>query len=86
MDRNADLAEAVGEIISPGLRAARCRTKEIGPRMCSRLARRSAGALMINVFKVIMACDFALTALSLATFRCRIISEVPPWLLAIAVA
>lgn len=42
--------------------------------------------IMINVFKVIMACDLALTALSLATLMWRIISEAPPWLLAIAVA
>jgi hypothetical protein len=50
------------------------RTRVIGPLISSMLARNSAGALMINVFSVIIACDLAFTALSRAILICRIIS------------
>ncbi len=40
-------------------------------------SRRSDGAFIINVRKVIIACDLAFTALSRATLICRIISDDP---------
>jgi len=62
------------------------RISVIGPLIRSRLSRSSAGALMINVFKVIIACDLDLTALSRAILKCRIISHAPVCVLARAVA
>ena len=84
--RIAHLADAVGEAISPGLRAAMCRIRLIGPLIWSRVSRSSAGALMIIVFKVIIACDLAFTALSRTILMCRIISDDPVCVLAKALA
>lgn len=71
----AAFADALGDVIFRGRSAAMWRIKVIGPLIWSRAPRRSDDAFVINVLKVIIACDFALTALSRAILRCRIISD-----------
>src|SRR3954462_10755346 len=72
--RNVALAEAVGEVIAPGLRAAKWRIRGILPVRPSRLSRRAAGALTMIVLRVTIAWVRLLTAVSRATLRWRIIS------------
>jgi len=86
MARIAALAEAVGLVTSPGRKAAMWRTRAMLPLTLSRPSRSCAGALRINAFRMIAACDLLLMALSQATFRSRIISTDPICDLAIAVA
>jgi hypothetical protein len=74
--RKAALAEAAAERMGPGLRAARCRISAILPMMRSSAWRKAAGALMMMVLSVTMACVRLFTAVSRATFRCRIISTL----------
>ncbi|WP_243652091.1 hypothetical protein [Primorskyibacter sedentarius] len=51
----AVLADAIGEVISLGLKAATWRTKVILPLIPSSASRRSDGAFTISVFSVIIA-------------------------------
>ena len=74
--RMADLAEAVGDISFPGLNAAIWRIRVIGPLIRSSVSRSLVGALLINVFKVTIACVLDFTALSRVTSMCQIISDV----------
>lgn len=69
--RMAALAEAVGVVTFPDLSAAMWRIRVIGPLIRSDLSRNSAGALMISVFKGIIACDLDITALSRTLLMCR---------------
>jgi len=71
--RKAPFAEAVTERIGPG-RAAKWRISAILPMIRSSAWRKAAGALMMMVLSVTMACVRLFTAVSRATFRCRIIS------------
>lgn len=68
------LAEAVGEVITPGRRAAKCRIGAILPVIASRLSRRAAGALVMIILSVTIACVRLLTAVSRVTLMCWIIS------------
>jgi hypothetical protein len=50
--REVALAEAVGDVIAPGRRAAKCRISVILPVMPSRLSRMAAGALTMIVLNM----------------------------------
>ena len=86
MARMVAFADEFGERISPGRNTAMWRIKAIGPLIWSSASRRSDGAFIINVRKVIIACDLAFIALSEATLMCRIISDDPVGAFARAVA
>src|SRR5918994_913590 len=74
MARRLASAEAVVEVSGPGRRAARCRTSAILPVIASSCSRRAAGAPTMIALSVSMAWVRALTAVSRATLRWRIIS------------
>ena len=58
--------------MGPGRRAAKWRISAILPMIRSSAWRKAAGALMMMVLSVTMACVRLFTAVSRATFRCRI--------------
>src|SRR4051812_24437549 len=86
MARRLALAEAVVVVGGPGRKAARCRTSAILPATASSRSRRAAGALTMMAFSASMAWVRALTAVSRAILRCRIISTSPVPALGKAVA
>ena len=60
--------------MGPGRRAARWRISVILPMIQSSVWRKAAGALMMMVLSVTIACLRLFTAVSRATFKCRVIS------------
>ena len=72
--------------MSPGRKAAICLISTTFPRIWSSISRRTAGALMIKVFRVTIACEQDFTAVSRAIFKCRIISDEPVCVLGTVVA